>query len=169
MKTLLYTTVLLLTLLSSPVFGQTLAQSYKGLVSVKENKTERVDSMLILNLDVKLSGLSIGRYNSLKLTLMLRSGNSSVLLQPIVLNGTNKHNMYERALELKGSQAADSDAYVVVKNDPALLQEISYNKVVPFEPWMEKAELVLVGNLLHYNGTLKNSFTDVLTECIGVK
>lgn len=168
MKTLLYTVVLLLSLLS-PAFSQTLTQSYKGIVSVKQNKIECVDNMLVLNADVKLCGLSVGRYNSLELTLMLRCGNNSVLLQPIVVNGANKQKMYERALVLKGRKAADAEAYVVIKNDPTLLQEISYKKAMPFQPWMEKAELVLVGNLLNYNGTLKHSFTNLLTDCINVR
>lgn len=168
MKVLLYTALLLLGVLS-PLFGQTLSQSYKGLVAVKQNKIELIDNMLVLNMNIDLCGLSVSRYNSLELTFMLRNGNDAILLQPIIVNGANKQKMYERALALKGRQTADAGAYVVLKNDPALLQEVSYKKAMPFQPWMDNAELVLVGKVLNYKGAIEKSFTDILGNRLNVK
>lgn len=168
MKVLLYTALLLLGVLS-PLFGQTLSQSYKGLVAVKQNKIELIDNMLVLNMNIDLCGLSVSRYNSLELTFMLRNGNDAILLQPIIVNGANKQKMYERALALKGRQTADAGAYLVLKNDPALLQEVSYKKAMPFQPWMDNAELVLVGKVNNYDNMPIQTFVDVLMESINLK
>ena len=61
----------------------------------------------MLNLQIDLSGLSVGRYQSLAIAPMLREGRDSLKLQPIVVNGANKQKMYERTLAFKGKVVAD--------------------------------------------------------------
>lgn len=162
MKVLVYTVCLLFVLLVSPAHAQTSA--YRGVVSVKENKVELEGNKLSLDVEISLCGLSVGRYQTLTLMPMLRAGKDSLLLQPIVLNGANKQKMYERTLAFKGKRVADDGAYVVLKNDPLLIQQISYKKVIPYRPWMKGSQFVLVGLLNNYEGGTEQTFVNVLTE-----
>lgn len=137
---------------------------YRGEVSVKQNKAEYVNNKLVLDFDISLCGLSIGRYQSLVLMPMLRFGRDSLIMPPVIVNGANKQKMYERAVELKGEEEAREAAYAVVKNDPRYIQEVSYKKTLPYRPWMSKAELVLIGELENYQGQAIQTFINVLTK-----
>ena len=64
----------------------------------------------------------------------------------------------------EGKQVADGDAYVVLKSNPTLLQEVSYKKEFSFQPWMEEAELILVGELNNYDGIPVQTYTNILTD-----
>ena len=79
-------------------------------------------------MDILLSGLSVGRYQTLILTPVLRKDNYLLRLSPIRINGANKHKMYERTVAFQGKQVADKNAYVVLKSAPTLLQEVNYKK-----------------------------------------
>lgn len=144
--------------------AQELPSDYRGLVYVKENCIEPQGDNLSLDLQIDLSGLSVGRYQSLTIVPMLRAGRDSLMLQPIVVNGANKQKMYERTLAFKGKAVADDGAYLVVKNQPTLLRQIAYRKAVPFQEWMKGAELVLVGHLKNYEGVTEQVYVDVLTD-----
>ena len=162
MRTIPYILFFLFTVLSCP--AQELLSDYRGMVYVRENSIGQQGDNLMLDLQIDLSGLNVGRYQSLAIAPMLREGRDSLMLRPIVVNGANKQKMYERALAFKGKVVADDGAYLVVKNQPALLREISYQEAIPFEPWMKGAELVLVGELKNYEGVTKKVYINVLTD-----
>lgn len=164
MRTIPYILLFLFAALSG--HAQELLSDYRGMVHVKENSIERQGDDLVLDLQIDLSGLSVGRYQSLAIAPMLREGRDSLMLQPIVVNGANKQKMYERKLAFEGKVVADDGAYLVVKNRPSLLREIIYRKAVPFEPWMKGAELVLVGELKNYDGVTKKVYINVLTDSL---
>ena len=77
--------------------------------------------------------------------------------------------MYKRTLALQGKMAADGNTYVTLESDPALLQEITYKKEVPFQAWMEHAELILVGELNNYDDIPVQTYTDVLTDDLNIR
>lgn len=156
--------ILFLFLTSFLFSAQAQTTIYRGMVSVKENKVGVEDNVLTLNMDISLCGLSVGRYKTLTLIPMLRAGKDSVLLQPVVVNGVNKQKMYARTLAFKGKEAADAGAYVVLKNDPSLIQQVSYKKAIPYQPWMKNAQLILVGEVCNYNGSPQQTFVNVLTD-----
>ncbi|WP_293651024.1 hypothetical protein [uncultured Parabacteroides sp.] len=81
---------------------------------------------------------------------------------------TNKR-CSKRALAFEGKAPADGNAYVVLESDPALLQEISYKKEVPFLPWMQHAELILVGELNNYDDIPVQVYTDVLSDDLNIR
>lgn len=137
---------------------------YRGEVSVKQNKAEYVNKKLVLDFDISLCGLSIGRYQSLVLMPMLRFEKDSLIMPPVIVNGANKQKMYERAVELKGEEEAREAAYAIVKNDPEYIQVVSYKKTLPYRPWMSRAELVLIGELENYQGEAIQTFINVLTK-----
>ena len=162
MRTIPYILFFLFTVLSCP--AQELLSDYRGMVYVRENSIEQQGDNLMLNLQIDLSGLSVGRYQSLAIAPMLREGRDSLKLQPIVVNGANKQKMYERTLAFKGKVVADDGGYLVVKNQPTLLREVTYRMAVPFESWMKGAELVLVGELKNYDGVTKEVYINILTD-----
>ena len=120
-------------------------------------------------MNVSLCGLSVARHQSLLLTQVLRNGDKSLRLQPIRVNGANKQKMYKRALVLQGKVAANGNTYVTLESDPALLQEVAYKKEVPFQAWMEHAELILVGELNNYDDIPVQTYTDVLTDDLDIR
>ena len=167
MKTSFYIFFFFLIMQVLPSQAQT--SVYKGMVNIKQNKIELEKGVLSLDMDVSLCGLSVGRLQSLELTPVLRNGSNSVRLQPIRVNGANKQKMYKRALAFQGKAAADGNAYVVLESDPALLQEISYKKEVPFLQWMQHAELILVGELNNYDDIPVQVYTDVLSDDLNIR
>ena len=148
MRTIPYILFFLFTALSCP--AQELLSDYRGMVYVRENSIEQQGDNLMLNLQIDLSGLSVGRYQSLAIVPMLREGRDSLKLQPIVVNGAKV--------------VADDGGYLVVKNQPTLLREVTYRMAVPFESWMKGAELVLVGELKNYDGVTKEVYINILTD-----
>lgn len=125
MKTFIYICLLVIGLVL-PAGAQVPIQSYRGQVSVKQNRIEREGNSLRLDLTISVCGLSVGRYQTLSLMPMLRSDRDSVVMAPVVLNGANKQKMYDRTLVFEGKKAADGDAYTVIKNTPELIREIPY-------------------------------------------
>lgn len=170
MKTSIYTLLFLLIIQVLPAQDSVQDQVavYKGLVNIKQNKAEVVDGVLQLDMNILLSGLSVGRYHTLKLTPMLRNGNHSLRLSPLRINGANKQKMYERTVAFQGKHVADGDAYLVLKSEPTLLHEINYKQEKSFKPWMKEAELILIGELNDYDGKLIQTHTDVLTDCLHI-
>ena len=111
MRTTLYILISLFAVLFCR--AQELSSDYRGMIYVKENCVEQQGDNLLLDLQIDLSGLPVGRYQSLALVPMLRDGRDSLMLQPIVVNGANKQKMYERTLAFKGKTVADEGAYLV--------------------------------------------------------
>lgn len=166
MKTPLYILFFFMAMLALPAQAQT--SVYRGMVKVKQNKAELINGKLALDMDVSIIGLSVGRHETLLLTPVLRSGGSSFPLQPIRINGVNKQKMYQRALAFEG-ESAKGNTYVILKSDPTLLQEVNYQKEISFQPWMEHAELVLIGELNNYDDQPIQTYTDVLTDDLRVQ
>ena len=167
MKTSFYIFLFLLVMQVMPSQAQT--SVYQGIVNIKPNKIELEKGVLSLDLNVSLCGLSVARHQSLLLTPVLRNGTNSLRLQPIRVNGANKQKMYKRALALQGKVAADGNAYVVLESDPSLLQEVAYKKELPYQPWMEHAELILLGELNNYDDIPVQTYTDVLTDDMDIR
>lgn len=138
--------------------------TFHGIVSVKENRVGLAGTTLSFDLNIELSGLSVGRYQTLTITPTIRAGHDSFALSPIVVNGANKQKMYDRERAFHGKAAAAGDAYVVIKNNPLVIRQISYQKSIPYKPWMKGAQLVLVGVLNNYDGKPVQEYTNVLTD-----
>lgn len=168
MRTFVYLFLFLALASQSPAGAQVTVQHYRGLVTVTQNRAERVGNRLELDMSIALCGLSVGRYESLSLMPMLRVGTDSLVMAPVVLNGANRQKMYDRALILHGKQVADDGAYAVVKNIPLRI-EIDYRQSIPYYPWMRDAKLCLVGELCDYNGSPIQTFINVLTDSISLR
>lgn len=155
---------LFLCLIGFVVAAQAQTEVYRGQVLVKQNRAECKGNVVEMDADLSLCGLSVGRYQTLTLIPMLRGKADSLLLPPVVIKGANKYKMYQRTLALNGKEAADNGAYAVLKNDPFLIQVVSYKKAFPYRPWMSGAAFVLVGELENYEGEPIQTFVNVLTD-----
>ena len=143
-------------------------QAQSGTVSVKLNKANLSGKSLSLDLDVRINHIYVSPYESLSLTLVLQKGRESVRLAPVIINGTNKRQIYERTIALRGIEAARGDAYAVLKNDQDLIQFVPYITTISYMPWMSNSQLVLVGEVLDYNNNVKQTFTDVLEKSLRI-
>lgn len=139
---------------------------YRGEVRVKQDSFVISHDRLRLDMHLSFSGLKVGRTQSLELTPVLFDGKRQVRLQPVVINGANKQKMFRRAIRFHGEKAARGAAYLVVKNEPAYLQEIVYTQSIPYLDWMNDARLLLEGRLCNYAGNPVITFTDELTDRI---
>lgn len=155
---------LFLCLAAFALAAQAQTEVYRGQVSVKQNRAEREGRTVEMDFDISLCGLSVGRYQTLTLIPMLRNGADSLLLPPVVVKGANPYKMYKRSVALNGKGIADGGAYAVLKNDPLLIQVVSYKKTFPYRPWMAGASFILVGELENYEGEPLQTFINVLTD-----
>lgn len=165
MKTTLYSLLLFLFLCTSFAEAQ---KVYKGKVNVFQQTLKKKDGKLLMEMEVSVCGISVGTQQSLLLLPMLKAGRDSLVMQPIVINGTNKQEMYNRAVALKGKVVADDGAFLVIKNDPGALIQFTYTQEVVYRKWMEEAGLLLVGQFCNYNGDPKQTFIDTLTDKIRI-
>lgn len=165
MKTTLYSLLIFLFLFAPFVEAQ---KVYKGKVNVFQQTLKKKGGKLVMEMEVGVCGIAVGSQQSLLLLPMLKAGRDSLVMQPVVINGTNKQEMYNRAVALKGKAAADGGAFLVIKNDPNALIQFTYTQTIPFRQWMQDASLVLVGQFCNYNGDPKQTFIDTLTEKIRI-
>lgn len=165
MRILVYISLLWLGVLSSAIAQH----DSEALITVKRNRIEYKDKSLKLDFYMEFKNLEIGRYETLTVMPMLRNGKDSLLLSPIVINGANKAKMYRRTLALKGKAEADEGAYAVLENDRNYARSIPYRKSIRYRGWMQKAQLVLVGELTDYYGTPKRTFIHVLTNHLDIE
>ena len=164
MKTTVYILFFLLFSLTSP--AQQVLSTFHGMVTVKANKIELKGDVLQFDLNINLCGLSVGRYQTLSITPMLRGEGVSFGMRPIVVNGANKQKMYDRTLAFKGKAVADDGAYLVVKNDPSVIRQIYYQVSIPYKSWMKGARFVLLGEFNNYDGVTQQTSWDILSESL---
>lgn len=144
-------------------------QAQEGTVTVKLNKANLRGQTLDMDLDIRVNHVYIASSNSLSLTLALQSGQNIVHLPPVIIHGTNKRQMFERTLELRGLEEALGGAHAVLKNDADLIQLIPYKKAIAYRPWMNKCQLILIGEILDYNNNPIDTFTDVLERSVPIR
>jgi hypothetical protein len=147
------------------------AQQQASGVSVKLNKADLRGSTLSLDLDMKLNYIALGRHESLSLTLVLKGTGKgqTLILPPVIINGTNKRQMFDRAVSIHGLTVAKKGAYAVLKTDPALIQYLSYKRAIAYKSWMSNCQLILVSEKKNYNNRTTQSSTNVLQKKIPVK
>jgi hypothetical protein len=147
------------------------AMAQGGTVSVKLNRAEMKGNALNLDADVIIDHIDVGRYESLSLTLWLKgTGRGQTLaLPPVIVNGANKRQMYERAVAIHGVAAAKNGAYAVLKSAPELIQFLAYKRAVAYKSWMSNSQLILVGEVKDYHNNTIQSFTKVLEKKLPVR
>ncbi|GHT29099.1 hypothetical protein AGMMS49574_04840 [Bacteroidia bacterium] len=168
MRTLLYIITCFILVIAPNMQAQAPAQKN---VTAKVNRSDLRGNSLNLDVDVRLNYLDVGRYESLKLTLVLRDNATKkqiVRLPAIIVNGTNKRQMYDRAVEILGKEAAKGKNYAVLKCDKGVIQFVPYRRTIAFKPWMNNCQLVIIGEVKDYNDKTVSGFTNVIQQRLPV-
>lgn len=147
------------------------AQLESGSVSARLNTATLKGNALNLDVDIKIAQMNVGRYENVSLRLVLRGTGKgqTLLLPPVIINGANKRHMFERAVALHGLTAAKNGAYAVLKNDPELIQYLSYKRAVTYNSWMNNCQLLLIGELKDYHNNTIQSFTKIVSRTLSVR
>ena len=145
---------LLLLPFSFSAFGQ---QAYKGQLSVTDQHLSVRDGDLHVGMKVSYDRLKLPSDESVTLIPVLRSGDRSLELPSVVVNGTVKQRAYHRhevlasASKSTGSpatgasrkQVAPAAPALVVRNTPKDSRQLTYKTEVPYAEWMKDAVLML--------------------------
>ena len=97
-------------------------------------------------MDITFSGRVIASAYGLKLVPVLKSGNKSVDLPYVLINGKQRASYYERekALLPYGSNKLDGlFASITSQGDNKQSQFVRYSVAVPYQAWMKNASLLL--------------------------
>lgn len=136
-KSIATLSIVLGTFFSSPFVSA--QESGKGQVTVSQKQVERVDSSLVVNMVIDLSQVELSSGRSMVCTPLIERNDSLTILPPLIVNGRDRHILYERAGR---SRQENKEFELRRRNDTEQL--FDYHARVPFRKWMEKAEVLLV-------------------------
>ncbi len=125
------------------VFGQ---QAYKGQLDVTDQHLSVRGGDLHVGMKVSYDHLKLPSDESLTLIPVLRSGDRSLELPSVVVNGTVKQRAYHRSEVLASASRKQVDLAtpaLVVRNTPKDSRQLTYKTEVPYAEWMKDAVLIL--------------------------
>jgi hypothetical protein len=85
------------------------------------------------------------------------------------MDGNNKRQMYMRSRYFNGEEEANAGAFAVIMSTPEVIQLIPYRQRVAYRSWMSNCQLLLVQEILDYNGNLLDSTIKVLQRRMTVR
>ena len=104
---------------------------------VKDKKVERLGDELRLNMRFVLDSIDLARSKTLVCTPVVVSGDSLRPLRQVIINGRDRHILYER-LDREGSDAIE------LRRRNGEPQSVDYEVRLPYADWMEQSEVALV-------------------------
>lgn len=110
-------------------------------VAVENIKATRADDQFFVGMDLRLDSLRMPANRRIVLTPVIESGENSVALQPIVINGKRQKVMYDRRDAKQYPGAYD----VTRKNGKE--QTFAYQTQTEFADWMRSADVVIKEDL----------------------
>ena len=114
----------------------------EGTILVERKLVEKADSFLIVDMTVNISSIEVDRNRSVVCTPVLQRGDSLRFLPPIVINGRDRHILYERQ-----EHDIRPESRFVVRRYNKQEQRLDYHVRLPFCKWMEKSEFALLTDL----------------------
>lgn len=111
-------------------------------IKVKEKIVEKSDSTLIIGMTLDFSEVEVPSDRSLVCTPVIVSGDSIRALTPVILDGRDRHILYERT----GRNYAMHDEYELLREN-GKEQIFEYTTRTPMARWMKKSEVALVTDL----------------------
>ena len=110
-------------------------------VAVENIKTIRADNQFFISMDLCLDELDMPANRRVVLTPTIMSGDNSVELQPIVINGTRQKVMFERRDNKKYPGA------MAVTRKNGRIQSFSYQTRTDYADWIRSADIVMKEDL----------------------
>lgn len=108
-------------------------------------RMERADSCLVLDMNVDLREVRLAPDCTVYIIPRIFSGNDSLDLPPIMLNGPQSDLMYRRRKALgKFIEPTSCEPYVVLREGDHPLPVVNYRKAdIEFRSWMEQADIMI--------------------------
>lgn len=155
--------ILLFCVISFGLYGQN--NNVRSHISVKKNQVNiNKDGNVLIDLDILLTGVEVSSNRQLVLTPIIKGTNNRIDLPPVVVNGKKRANLYKRSLALGGKQV---NTYSVIKADKkTVFIQIPYKASVPYEAWMKKASIYLLGDLCGCGGVGEEYVSTLITNDI---
>lgn len=148
MKKIKLINLLMVCILFMPAMTVDARKNDKIKVNVIPAELRQQGDQLMVNMMIDLDNLSIPSRRGMILTPVLAGDQGQrVVLSPILINGKNRQKSYKRSLALGNQEPVVMPSYLIVKTHKNKEDIISYAQVIPFEPWMTNANVLVVGDL----------------------
>lgn len=138
-KKLIYFVLCLIAIL--PAHAQ---KFYKDAIAISNASLWQQGESLYIDMQIDMRNLKVSSDRTLTLTPVLVGTQNNVVLPDIVINGRRKQKAYQRALAL---EEASKIELPYNKNEV-----LNYTQVIPYQPWMENANLNLEEELCGCSG-----------------
>lgn len=135
---------LYITLILALVSVGSWAQPFRGEVTVTPRTLEQRDGTLYMNLDITVEAIAANKCQSWMIIPELANDNGRGVTRtfpPVLVNGKNKRQMYERKERFGNLEQAALNPYMVVNALPETDVVAPYTVSVPYESWMDNATL----------------------------
>ena len=139
---IIHLTIILLTFSASILANN----NSRGNLIIRQKRFIEKNDSLFLSIDIIFSGRLIPSALGMKLVPVLKSGNKSIDLPYVLINGKQRAAYYEREKNLLpyGSKKLEGlYASIIQSGDNNTPQFIRYNINIPYQPWMNQASLLL--------------------------
>ena len=174
-RTSFYVFFLLLLFSCLPLRSQ---DAYKGQIQITRRSFSLVEGRLQVQMVVDYEGLRMPSEESVTLTPFLTTGEYSLELPSLLVNGSGKQRVYERDGVLAGKRGNKATAFfasntsntgapsVVLVNDRKSARRFTYRVSVPFHDWMTRSTLSLRTEECGCNGKEAGIYEDRIASDI---
>lgn len=129
-------------------------------VHILSSNVNKIDSLLFIEITLDLSDLDIESDRVMTITPLLESKYKDTLLSKVLVNGREKHIIYQRNAE-KGKDATIYAEVLRKNNTP---QTINYKTIIPYGNWMNNASLSIEVDLCGCGGKLEENELLVISD-----
>ncbi len=133
-----YTTILILLLTSQSAINAQQTSSEES-VRIVSSDLRKIDSQLLIEMELDLSDLKISSNRSMRIIPVLETKGNSKVLPEILVNGRTKHISYLRGSQKKRKEEIFTEVYRRNRTS----QTINYKANTDFTEWMHQSTLVL--------------------------
>lgn len=144
---------------------------YRGEMFVTGQHFSLAEDRLNVEISVDFEQLKMPADESLTVTPILKNGDDEQELPAVLINGAEKQKVYQREQALaagKRNTTAKPSLIpaVVIRSDEAVSRSFTYKVSIPFEPWMEKAVLLLRSQECACHGKEGDVYEDKIADGI---
>ncbi|WP_165042481.1 DUF3868 domain-containing protein [Dysgonomonas sp. ZJ709] len=129
------------------------AQDYQGNIFFKSNVLKEENDSLHISFDIHIQQHAVKDYAAIRLIPELYGSSDRQTFPSVLVQGSNKRNMFSRWKSLKGSEAKSNnqEPYMIIDHLNAETDTILHYKLsMPYSIWMDKAVLVMRQEIAGY-------------------
>lgn len=110
-------------------------------IKIKDKIVEKADTSLVIGMTIDLSEIEVPSNRSLVCTPVIIRDDSIRPLTPVIVNGRNRHILYERT-----GRSFVENQEIELRRHNGKKQTLDYQVRTPFAKWMEKSEVALIAD-----------------------